>query len=295
MFCTNCGTKNSDGALFCTNCGAPLNQTQQAAANVPTDEIDKTLNEAQQAVDEINSGVSTPGNELELDKILGRTAAGAQPEANVQPQANTYAQPQDNANGGYNNGAYNGNSPYSEGNTKKLNKQTKTTIYILIAALVVVAAVCVLLFTSGLIGGKTYKSYEDLVDDYLTTIGDVNGSKLYKMRNADVVKAMRKAYNWSEDDDEFVQDTDSLYYTAKKSGVAVPEYEFYNVTDYSDMLDQFASLNSAAGTSFDVKEVVIVEIDAVNELTDEQYSYYDSYYYLTLYRTDKSWYMLFVG
>lgn len=42
MFCTNCGTKNADGAKFCTGCGAPLmpsasvnNNQQQAPAPQP--------------------------------------------------------------------------------------------------------------------------------------------------------------------------------------------------------------------------------------------------------------------
>ena len=42
MFCTNCGTKNADGAKFCTGCGAPLmpsasvsNNQQQAPASQP--------------------------------------------------------------------------------------------------------------------------------------------------------------------------------------------------------------------------------------------------------------------
>lgn len=42
MFCTNCGTKNADGAKFCTGCGAPLtpsssvnNQQRQAPAPQP--------------------------------------------------------------------------------------------------------------------------------------------------------------------------------------------------------------------------------------------------------------------
>ena len=39
MFCSNCGTKNSDDAAFCVACGSPLKQDNPAVADFESLEV----------------------------------------------------------------------------------------------------------------------------------------------------------------------------------------------------------------------------------------------------------------
>ena len=56
MFCSNCGTKNEEGAKFCVNCGATFEETVENTSNQATEpaEVQETaaVQEAAEAVQE---------------------------------------------------------------------------------------------------------------------------------------------------------------------------------------------------------------------------------------------------
>ena len=49
MFCTNCGTKNADGAKFCTGCGAPLTPSASVSDNQQQVPAPQPVRRAQEA------------------------------------------------------------------------------------------------------------------------------------------------------------------------------------------------------------------------------------------------------
>ncbi|HKE98685.1 MAG TPA: FHA domain-containing protein [Actinomycetes bacterium] len=93
MFCTQCGTKNPEGARFCANCGAAL----FAADDTPTSTISLTPQEVENEVEsefaapveELREGTAmlvvrrgpNAGSRFLLDKDV--TTAGRHPESDI--------------------------------------------------------------------------------------------------------------------------------------------------------------------------------------------------------------------
>jgi pSer/pThr/pTyr-binding forkhead associated (FHA) protein len=92
MFCTQCGTKNPEGARFCANCGAALfaaDDTPTTTITLPQDVEGEVDSEVAAPVEDLREGTAmlvvrrgpNAGSRYLLDKDV--TTAGRHPESDV--------------------------------------------------------------------------------------------------------------------------------------------------------------------------------------------------------------------
>jgi pSer/pThr/pTyr-binding forkhead associated (FHA) protein len=92
MFCTQCGTKNPEGARFCANCGAALfaaDDTPTTTISLPQDVEGEVDSEVAAPVEELREGTAmlvvrrgpNAGSRFLLDKDV--VTAGRHPESDI--------------------------------------------------------------------------------------------------------------------------------------------------------------------------------------------------------------------
>ena len=92
MFCTQCGTKNPEGARFCANCGAALfaaDDTPTTTISLPPEVEGEVDNEVAAPVEELREGTAmlvvrrgpNAGSRFLLDKAV--VTAGRHPESYI--------------------------------------------------------------------------------------------------------------------------------------------------------------------------------------------------------------------
>lgn len=88
MYCTNCGTKNSDTAKFCRGCGLPMAAEQPSAAEVPAVEPDED-----EATVLLGSDTKEAAREASKN-VAGSRQGYSQPQQEYSQFQQSYGQPQ---------------------------------------------------------------------------------------------------------------------------------------------------------------------------------------------------------